>query len=681
MKLKRLLGALCAGLMLISLPAKATEQSSFVTPVAGPMNMATFAGTYLNPGLRALASCHWGPSAPTNGPSGAPLPYQCWANTTTNPVVFNRYDGASWAVYGKLNTSTHVWTPSYQGTDTGTASTATTGTSGHTVPFLDGVNTWSGAQAFGAMTATTINGLTFSASSGTLILNTNTLGITGSGVNLNLQGTGTTTQTFPTTSATLARTDAGQTFVGGQGFNGSVSVGSASANAFYVTNTFGSTGPSALNVDTSTASMNAGLNIKGAVSGGTVAVSAIDGSAANTNLSINAKGTGGITIGNVSTGNITVLSPLLLGGTGVNGSLNFQNTTSGNISIQPPAGALSGSLTLPNVIDTLMGVTAAQTPTNKTFNCANNTCTVRIASDVSGLGTGIATALGVSVGAVGAPVVNGGALGTPSSGVGTNLTGIPTTALTGTLQAAQEPAHTGDATNSAGSLAMTIAANAVTNAKLATMPAFTFHGNNTSGVATPTNVDIAALTAKASPVATDLVMISDQAASGAWKKVTISSLASAGSVASIAGNTGAFTLSGILTNSVNDLRVTAAVKADQTTATSTAVAVVPAVQQNHPSAAKAWVSFTGSTGAIQASYNIASVTRTSAGTYTIVFTTSFANALYACTGTVELGGTGFLAFVINGSRTTSQVVVTTTNLAGSAAGDAQSAFFQFFGAQ
>lgn len=41
----------------------------------------------------------------------------------------------------------------------------------------------------------------------------------------------------------------------------------------------------------------------------------------------------------------------------------------------------------------------------------------------SGWGTGVATALGVNVGSAGAVVVNGGALGTPSSGVATNLTG------------------------------------------------------------------------------------------------------------------------------------------------------------------------------------------------------------------------------------------------------------------
>ena len=53
---------------------------------------------------------------------------------------------------------------------------------------------------------------------------------------------------------------------------------------------------------------------------------------------------------------------------------------------------------------------------------------------VAGFGTGVETALGVNVGTAGSPVVNGGALGTPSSGTGTNLTGIPVSALvSGTL--------------------------------------------------------------------------------------------------------------------------------------------------------------------------------------------------------------------------------------------------------
>ena len=67
---------------------------------------------------------------------------------------------------------------------------------------------------------------------------------------------------------------------------------------------------------------------------------------------------------------------------------------------------------------------ATKTLTNTTYNCAGtgNVCTVRFA-DITGFGTGVSTALGVNVGSAGAFVVNGGALGTPSAGIATNLTG------------------------------------------------------------------------------------------------------------------------------------------------------------------------------------------------------------------------------------------------------------------
>jgi hypothetical protein len=48
---------------------------------------------------------------------------------------------------------------------------------------------------------------------------------------------------------------------------------------------------------------------------------------------------------------------------------------------------------------------------------------------ITGLGTGVATALAVNVGSAGAPVINGGALGTPSSGTLTNCTGLPASGI------------------------------------------------------------------------------------------------------------------------------------------------------------------------------------------------------------------------------------------------------------
>ena len=57
-----------------------------------------------------------------------------------------------------------------------------------------------------------------------------------------------------------------------------------------------------------------------------------------------------------------------------------------------------------------------------------------ISTGVSGLGTGVATALAVNTGSSGAVVVNGGALGTPSGGTLTNCSGLSlTTGVTGDL--------------------------------------------------------------------------------------------------------------------------------------------------------------------------------------------------------------------------------------------------------
>ena len=97
---------------------------------------------------------------------------------------------------------------------------------------------------------------------------------------------------------------------------------------------------------------------------------------------------------------------------------NIANTGTGNNVL-----ATSPTLVTPN-----LGTPASATLTNATG--------LPVATGISGLGTGAATALGVNVGSGGAFVVNGGALGTPSSGTLTNVNGLPlSTGVTGTLAA------------------------------------------------------------------------------------------------------------------------------------------------------------------------------------------------------------------------------------------------------
>jgi hypothetical protein len=68
------------------------------------------------------------------------------------------------------------------------------------------------------------------------------------------------------------------------------------------------------------------------------------------------------------------------------------------------------------------------------LTAAGNTTVTPAVGSITGLGTGVATALAVNVGSAGAFVTFDGALGTPSSGTLTNVSGLPlTTGVTGTL--------------------------------------------------------------------------------------------------------------------------------------------------------------------------------------------------------------------------------------------------------
>jgi hypothetical protein len=93
---------------------------------------------------------------------------------------------------------------------------------------------------------------------------------------------------------------------------------------------------------------------------------------------------------------------------------------------------------------------------------------------------------------------------------------------------------------------------------------------------------------------------------------------------------------------------------------------VLATQNGMTGIAKAWVKFVGSTATVSSSFNVSSITRSSAGIYVINFTTAMANTNYACIGNAGTDGTyaaycvlPFSAYTTVTAGTTSAVTITT----------------------
>ncbi len=177
-------------------------------------------------------------------------------------------------------------------------------------------------------------------------------------------------------------------------------------------------------------------------SGTNTAAAMLVGSGASLNF------TGSGTINASSLGGATFAAPGAIGGTTA-GAATFTTLTSTGATV------LDGS-TVPASAGTLIGT--------------------------GNLGTGVDTALGVAVGSAGAFVVNGGALGTPSSGTLTNATGLPFSAIAG-------------ATNTTGAMLVG------TGASLGPTGTGTVNANEANGGAFPSSANVLGTNSLSQPVA------------------------------------------------------------------------------------------------------------------------------------------------------------------------------------
>lgn len=359
--------------------------------------------------INGLIGMNNGASAPAS-----PVLGQLWMNTNATPYVLNVWDGTAWDAIGTLNSSAHRWiVPVTQG-GTGLYSPGAVGN------VLTSTGTgWASSTPTNIGTVTSV-GLILPS----LLFNTTGSPITTSGTfaaSLNSQSTG--------------------TFFAGPATGGSA------------TPTFRGIAVSdvpTLNQNTTGTAANV-TGVVAVANGGT----ALTAPGASGNV-LTSNGTGWVsstpTAGSVSSVGLSL--PLSI--FNVTGSpVTTSGTLTGTLLTEPAnyvwAGPTTGSAAQPAFRGLVLadlptgtgstqvpvgGVITAGGPTGTatavpviTWNAAGQLTVVSSATitpavgSITGLGTGVATALGVNVGSAGAPVVNGGALGTPSSGIATNITG------------------------------------------------------------------------------------------------------------------------------------------------------------------------------------------------------------------------------------------------------------------
>lgn len=276
---------------------------------------------------------------------------------------------------------------------------------------------------------------------------------------------------------------------------------------------------------------------------------------------------GGITIGaptggDEGSGTLNLAGSLYSNGaapTGTGGYVRATGPAIANAALSNPtlSGTVAGANTIPlsilaqSAANTILGNATSGTANVTALPIGGCSSAASALQWTSGSGFNCNTAIAAPAGSLTGATLASNVLASSLTSVGTLAGGatgagftvaLSTSTITGTLPATNLPAFgSGDVSFASGGGAGTIAASAVTPAKMANAAAYSLFGNFTGSSAAPQYSTIGGLTQKASPAGTDLVLIQDQAAAGQPKYALISAVSAAGSVATFNGRNGTVT--------------------------------------------------------------------------------------------------------------------------------------------